>query len=200
MPYKDPAKTNASHRASHARRKELGICQDCPNVAIEGRVLCAEHREKKLSRDRARYRSSPKRRLRTKESNARRRARALSNGLCGQCHQRDVRPGWKTCQECHDFSQERNKKLRLEALSHYGLKCACCGEGREIFLSIDHVNGGGSKLRKTVERGNTYRWLKDQGWPLEFRTLCYNCNIGRFRNGGTCPHEIERQTRLSLVQ
>lgn len=29
----------------------------------------------------------------------------------------------------------------------------------------------------------------DQGFPPSFRVLCYNCNSGRARNRGVCPHQ-----------
>lgn len=36
-----------------------------------------------------------------------------------------------------------------------------------------------------------YRWLKKQGFPKgDFRVMCFNCNLGRQRNGGECPHGV----------
>lgn len=30
------------------------------------------------------------------------------------------------------------------------------------------------------------------GFPAEYQILCFNCNIGRSRNGGRCPHAMPR--------
>ena len=46
-------------------------------------------------------------------------------------------------------------KRRLQALAHYGGECACCGEKRTEFLAIDHINGGGIKHRKEIDRKST---------------------------------------------
>lgn len=88
----------------------------------------------------------------------------------------------------------RSKKysvcLRAEVQAAYGGKCVCCGEDRHEFLTIDHVNGGGSEHRRRMG-SKTYRWLKKYKFPKEgFRLLCSNCNnaLGLF---GYCPHEWE---------
>jgi len=70
-----------------------------------------------------------------------------------------------------------------------GSVCACCGETDIRFLTIDHVDGDGAQHRKLIGGGgNTYKWLRQNGYPSGFQVLCYNCNMGRYRNGGICPH------------
>ena len=84
------------------------------------------------------------------------------------------------------------RKYRKLALDHYGGKCACCGESRFEFLSIDHINGGGTKHREEIGRGTAmYQWLRRSGWPSGFRVLCHNCNqaIGFYKH---CPHQLEK--------
>jgi hypothetical protein len=73
-------------------------------------------------------------------------------------------------------------------LKHYGGKCACCGEERREFLSIDHINGGGAKHRKEIHRASLYFWLIKNNFPDAFRILCHNCNqaMGIY---GYCPHK-----------
>jgi hypothetical protein len=74
-----------------------------------------------------------------------------------------------------------------------GRRCACCGETEFLFLSIDHIHGGGNRDRKEkkVSGGLTfYRWLKRAGWPPGFQILCMNCQFGRKHNGGVCPHQL----------
>lgn len=89
----------------------------------------------------------------------------------------------------------KNKRdiLRNEVITAYGNKCACCGETRPTFLTIDHIKGGGSVVRMANGwSGNTiYAILKKLGFPKDhYQLLCYNCNCGRYRNGGICPHKI----------
>lgn len=80
-----------------------------------------------------------------------------------------------------------------EALNFFG-PCACCGESRREFLSIDHINGDGKEKRK---KGEQTGWsllnkFRLSGWPVElkkeYRILCHNCNqaYGQF---GYCPHK-----------
>lgn len=88
--------------------------------------------------------------------------------------------------------KEYRLKIKLEVFSHYcngEIKCQCCSEKIIEFLSIDHVDGGGTKHRKQIGRGNLYRWLINNNFPNNYRVLCHNCNqaIGIY---GKCPHNI----------
>lgn len=81
--------------------------------------------------------------------------------------------------------------LRAEFIAAYGGRCACCSESEPKFLDLDHVNGNGAKHRR--ELGNNQQvilFLKRSGWPKQgYQLLCCNCNQGRARNGGICPHK-----------
>jgi|WetSurMetagenome_2_1015567.scaffolds.fasta_scaffold74864_3 hypothetical protein len=46
------------------------------------------------------------------------------------------------------YEKNRREKLRKRLLSHYGEECACCGESEQVFLCIDHIEGGGEIHRK----------------------------------------------------
>jgi hypothetical protein len=88
------------------------------------------------------------------------------------------------------------KKLKDEIFRHYGESCSCCGVEHREFLTIDHINGHGREHRKSVlgegresDGSGFFRWLKKAGFPQGFQTLCWNCNIGRYRNAGICPHK-----------
>lgn len=89
--------------------------------------------------------------------------------------------------------------LRHEAIMAYGgYICKCCGITEPLFLTIDHVNNDGAKHRREIgyKTGNgkgassaTVRWLKKNNYPEGFQILCLNCNMGKERNKGTCPHK-----------
>ena len=74
--------------------------------------------------------------------------------------------------------------------------CQCCGEANYLFLTMDHIGGGGMKHRKEVRADKLPMWLKRQGWPEGYRVLCWNCNsaCGIY---GVCPHQIERGEDVS---
>lgn len=88
----------------------------------------------------------------------------------------------------------RHKDARRKVLEHYSngtMKCACpgCNEDKEEFLTINHINGGGNKDRKTFKGARTfYEYLVKNNYPPDLNVLCYNCNCskGFF---GYCPHE-----------
>lgn len=87
---------------------------------------------------------------------------------------------------------EYRQRTRLEVFQAYGNRCVCCGEATTLFLTIDHINGNGNAHRKSINRSSGagfYSWLKQHNYPPEFQLMCYNCNMGRQRNGGTCPHK-----------
>lgn len=82
-------------------------------------------------------------------------------------------------------------KLKVEVLGHYGSECACCGESDIRFLTLDHVDGGGTEHRRSIGGGGTamYREIRRLEFPDGYQVLCFNCNQGRHINGGICPHQ-----------
>lgn len=91
--------------------------------------------------------------------------------------------------------RDANKKLKDAAYAAYGgYRCSCCGETTEAFLSIDHVNNDGAEHRRQVDRRKIYKWLAKNGYPEGFQVLCMNCNFGKARNGGICPHQQSRRS------
>ena len=79
-------------------------------------------------------------------------------------------------------------KMKAMCLDHYGRKCACCGEDNPGFLSMDHINQDGWAHRKHGSGNAIYRYAITNGFPDTLQILCFNCNYGRARNGGVCPH------------
>ena len=102
----------------------------------------------------------------------------------------DGRHSW--CKKCES---EREKAHRLKnkelVLNHYGKICNCCGETELLFLSIDHVNNDGYKHTKS-EQANVAKQVVKAGFPDTYQILCMNCNFGKARNKGICPHVGER--------
>lgn len=112
------------------------------------------------------------------------------------------------CKDCNrinnrkfKFANQLSKKigrlqLKLELINAYGGKCNCCGETNWIFLTIDHIAGGGNIHRKNIKRTGTdfYRWLKINNYPKDnYQLLCYNCNITKGHQG-FCPCKIDKKT------
>ena len=87
-----------------------------------------------------------------------------------------------------------NKRLKDLVYEVYGHQCACCGESEESFLTIDHVNNDGAEQRRKtgIKNGGTvfYRWLIKNGFPKDFQVLCWNCQWGKVKNNGICPHSV----------
>lgn len=93
----------------------------------------------------------------------------------------------------------RNSSDRLwkKAIEFFG-PCACCGEDRREFMSVDHIKGNGGYHRsKEGWKGGgkaILQALRKAGWPeeakQEYRLLCFNCNFA-IGHHGYCPHHPE---------
>ena len=96
----------------------------------------------------------------------------------------------KTPAERHETQRKYRYRIKEEVINAYGGKCICCGEQELMFLSIDHVKGGGTKLRKQgKDRAHSLRLrLRRESYPPDFQVLCHNCNQSRGYYG-RCPHE-----------
>lgn len=100
------------------------------------------------------------------------------------------------CHECESqinqaSSMRSRAKLKREVVDHYGGKCSCCGETEITFLSLDHVNNDGAEERRRITSGtNMWYHARKEGYPDRYQVLCFNCNHGRFINGGVCPHQV----------
>lgn len=103
------------------------------------------------------------------------------------------------------WNKDNPDKRKKHALNYYyrlqdqtimaygGYVCACCGETEPLFLTLDHINNDGGKFRKKYGFKNHgpkfYKWLRDNGYPSGYQVLCSNCNHGKHRNKGICPHQ-----------
>lgn len=87
-------------------------------------------------------------------------------------------PRWKAAQ-----ARARIRR-KVEAISHYGGCCACCGITRLEFLCLDHIENNGGNHRREIGRQPMARWLKASGWPEGYQVLCWNCNAAKQILGG----------------
>lgn len=98
------------------------------------------------------------------------------------------------------LTRKRKKQLNNDVFDIYGGKCSCCGESNRVFLTLDHVGNDGAKdrgrryskhSRRYVRSDNSriFYAIRKSGKPLpQYQILCFNCNCGKHRNGGICPH------------
>ncbi len=137
-------------------------------------------------------------RVRSQERESKRKVQRLKNKQCIPCG-KPTPPTRQICDECAEkrariHSSKRTERRAL-VLNAYGNMCECCGEANSVFLCIDHINQDGAAHRKALRNSSNqvfYKFLIDNDFPRDnFRILCYNCNYGRYVNGGTCPHEQE---------
>lgn len=99
-----------------------------------------------------------------------------------------------------------NHALKAAAFRVLGDECKCCGESNALFLQIDHVHNDGAAHRKRLNiatrRGPSHQYrlyleVRD-GKTEGLQLLCANCNWGKARNRGICPHEEVRVARMVL--
>lgn len=92
------------------------------------------------------------------------------------------------------------RALRNSAVAVLGDSCVCCQEVNPLFLDIDHINNDGHIQRKSgkFDIYTFYRSIRD-GNTRGLQLLCANCNQGKRRNGGLCPHEEERAACALLI-
>ncbi len=89
----------------------------------------------------------------------------------------------------NSLAKGKARERRALVITHYGGKCACCGEARMEFLCIDHINGGGLAHRRVAGMGtHMYKWIIKNGFPDDLRVLCHNCNMS-YGFYGYCPHQ-----------
>ncbi len=123
-------------------------------------------------------------------SATKRRAKRIEATLCLRCG-KNPPTSKRYCDDCLKLYADLRQNEKQAAFNQYGGSCACCKEDRPVFLTIDHIEGGGNQHRKTIKTktGNSfYRWLRQNGYPEGYRVLCWNCNCA-FGLFGACPHQ-----------
>ncbi len=157
------ARVKRQRISRHEKLTRSGLCVHCKEPVIPGTRWCEGCRQYRVDR----------------------RARLAREGRCVICNKADSLPDRRYCAPCQEkylsWQKASRLSLRLEIFGHYGMACAHCEESRFEALSIDHVNGGGNAHRRLIGAMTSnmalYRWLKSQGFPPGFQTLCVLCNI-----------------------
>ena len=90
------------------------------------------------------------------------------------------------------YQKRYELKLKEKVYEGYGNKCNCCGEKNWLFLTVDHIMGGGNKERRKNKSGwvGLYVSIINNNFPNIYQILCMNCNHGKYRNKGICPHQV----------
>lgn len=186
------------------KRKAEGVCLRCGlRPARAGFTSCSDCSD---------YRRAIHQRMGPVEYQAQRQERdaRVAQGLCSRCGTNALATA-RFCRPCLDRegarsvlrrqsdpermrrqSKESRERLREQILTRYGRSCTCCGEATPVFLTIDHINGGGLKHMREIGKRNLWGWLRAQGFPDGYQTLCWNCNAAKGILGA-CPHASNAQ-------
>lgn len=157
------------------KRRALGLCTECgkPSSMFKQCVSCREEK-----------------RIRAIDT----RRKFNGQGFCTVCGKNPPPQFGKICLSCREVRRYEYDVVKRECFAAYGGSfCKCCGDAHFEFLSIDHIDGGGRQHRKEIGAVVIYQWLKKNNFPPGFQVLCMNCNCGKERNGGMCPHDADRK-------
>lgn len=179
--------SNNSHeltvKRSRLKALELGLCANCAKNPLVSALYCSECLTKKSNHGKSVY------------------IQRLEKDLCTRCGKNIIEPNTNRCKSClvrgrinakvsGNNIRKRNKLLIMQHYSKLDIpKCACCGETEIDFLSLDHINGGGNKHRKSLGIRSIYSWIIKNNFPDGFQVLCMNCQFGKQLNNGVCPHK-----------
>lgn len=151
----------------YEKQRALDLCVSCGSEPTDGKTRCNKcitHRRANLPKH------------------------SLAFYICNECGN----PGKHyKCPEHATLKRKRYNKSQRDNLwervfALYGDVCSCCGEENKLFLTVDHINRDGSAGGR---QGRESRWHYIKEKRNDIRILCYNCNCGRERNGGICPHQ-----------
>ncbi len=190
---------------SREQRKKLleaGRCGACGRDKHGTKTVCDYCLQRHNDRDKEKRKERIQKKLCTTCGN---RAPIFNRKTCQECldkhkswlnkNQKDNK-GYMISNKLKSSRQRKDRKQKV--IDHYGGKCLCCGEIGLLFLTIDHINENGAEHRRQIAPNfnsrvpggdHFYRWLEKNDFPDGFQTLCYNCNIGKHKNSGLCPHK-----------
>lgn len=161
------------------RLRKCYTCGETKNVAEfpqEGAKGCRVCRESGRAKDQRSVRAAERYQLHQERIASDNRAWKIANSETYRAQQKQ-------------YAKERREGNRRNVLDYYGGRCACCGEAEPLFLTVDHIDGNGAEHRRIIRKADMWLWLVQMNFPPGFQLLCFNCNAGRYRNGGVCPHK-----------
>ena len=169
---------------------------------MEGDNLCLTVEELKRQRNReaaARYRERHREKYNQRMRDWRESNRATARKQSREWRNRKIANGTPeevaALRTAESEKTKRNQdRCRDEVYNAYGgYRCNCCNETERMFLSIDHIDNDGAKERRSGEYNGGgsafYNWLRKSKFPKGYQVLCMNCQVGKHRNGGVCPHQ-----------
>ena len=213
MPQKNIDEIRKSARERKAKFRAAGLCQICGGGPLVTATMCAVHRDyfRKYQKARREKRveagictnccKEPKVNATMCETCRLKHGRYVAGvhsrreeaGMCKGGGKIEPETGRKRCGPCRKAFRAYRSKIRNIVYAAYGgYVCACCGVTGKAFVTLDHVNNDGARMRREVHGyGNwpTILWIRRNGFPDTIQVLCWNCQLGKYRNGGICPHK-----------
>lgn len=128
-------------------------------------------------------------------------ARTLETGTVGVGSRRKNLKLWGPASD-PAYHNRRLAYLRNKAIEMCGGSCACCGENRWQFLTIDHVDGDGAEDHRRFGKNYEvlyYSIVNGLHARGQLRVLCANCHIAIDLRGG-CPHQQSSDDAMSAWQ
>ena len=188
--------TKEEKKQTYDERKRAKLCTQCgKRPAINSSTVCEEHakiRREKINKRREKI-TKHKHCIDCKgllgDNRVTRCSSCLLVNLMSSIKYRE-----KQSEEIKERHRIRRERIKDETFKAYGgWKCTCCGNDRKECLSLDHVEGGGGRHRRSIGNGHTfYQWLRKNGYPKGYRILCMSCNFAK-RYKKECPHEREQR-------
>lgn len=111
--------------------------------------------------------------------------------LCRPCKNAALK-AWRAANREHRnaWHVQNRRKRKAVVMERLGGRCVCCGETELVFLTIDHVEGGGTAERRTRKEAYTWERVKKEGYPEgRYQVLCWNCNAAKHFDPLGCPHQ-----------
>ena len=116
--------------------------------------------------------------------------------LCYNCNCRKMIEQYKLKQYSTNEKIIKQRKYQSDIkdkfFEMYGNKCNCpgCKETSRSNLTLDHILNDGYIRKSTQREGGKreYREAVKKYNPDVYQILCFNCNCGKERNNGICPH------------
>lgn len=91
--------------------------------------------------------------------------------------------------QLRESCRKAKENTKVKVFLHYtpSGKCVYCNFEDIRALSIDHINGGGEKHRKSLGMSTGgypfYAWLVKNNYPDGYQVLCMNCQtIKKYEN------------------